>query len=1578
MRSLPLAVVAAAVALACMAGGAMASCSGTITSTSALSSCTTVTGSVSLQISSSSSFSFNNLLHVTGDFSVNFKSGSPTLTLAKLTSVGGDLSFTRENQGAPSEINVATSSSARLTVGGSLTMNFPNQGDTSVTIKHLSEVGGNFVIKLGNQAKMSNVKIGADNTPLTIHGQVDIDLHSQNQISNLFFYGLYHLGGFNLFSTNLGQISNILLSGSTFAVSGDFIVYLKAGSQISNFEVNGISAIGGKLSSLVENSNTDFGNGLRFTTSGGALCVADGAFVGSSDTEKNKLVINGGINGKICRGRENVAYPSISVGSVSYSSGRDATLCLTNTCQCSSSSSPVCDAGLPCENPGLVTAAKYDQVMACTTITGDVTLDSGVLGRTTVTTSSLETVTGILTVQTSGGTPFQSVAFPQLAKIGEKLHVSATDGVMTALSFDNLQTLGADASSGAVRLVLETPGSDINVLDVGQRSLAVNLPLTINGAVEVKTHNRAFNVIRLNNLAEVGKVSLSIPEDDVSSSGAVAYFKLYGNDVSQLTINDKIRFDLQSVARGLGLFLVSNLKCQNGPIKTLLASGASEPDFTINDANVPFAEEVFPSLSDTSCVVPTYAWLGVAPTASCPTDCGYEASTLTGTVKCVNEQTGAQEADDLCSGSASAPEVSCGQTEPCDWDIGSWSSCSVTCGDGTKSRTVSCPGAVCSGAEPASTESCKDAICYEWKEVAPTETCPVGCGHQSSVLTGSAVCVDAESDQTVASSLCAGSGTVPEVACSSTTPCDWTVEAWSTCSVACGTGQRSRSVSCPGTVCDGPEPASSEACTTEPCGACGEPQCFQWAVTEPVCPTACGSEAVTEAGSVTCVNEGTGMAATDTDCVEQGLTKPATPEVDCGAVVCYEWHQTAAPTCPTSCGADASTVSGSVVCRKTDTLAVVGDDECAGSKPAALPVECLATDPCYEWVTSEGSCPSACGNHGSVVSGTLACKHVETGAVSSDDDCDGVDAPAVPDTLCPQTTGCAWSVGQWSGCSCSNQEQKRTVDCPGSFCEGAQPSSSKACTCVFDVQVRWADLIYVDMVTDNVDTSTGQPTDVDCAICDSDAAAEGCNFCSWFKSEVEAFFITEHPLWVNDNQLWTQRVTSIVLSQGSVVADVQCTNSDVCDAIDGMTYDTCNLFPVPPACTGPLNNAAGSTSSSASVAPMAAGAVGAIALLALTVFVVAKRRTRVATEGKPEMAQGDVFSMNNPAYTGLGNSFQAASPRPWEANYEDPDDPRFRGKHPAMYANANGVVLSRSPDGPMYDMSDSSDLTYDFASGGGSNGLYGELSADPIYDEGQSAATGYIHVSTTNEPEYDMGSSAVPLGTKMAPAAYDLAYASKDKLHPGYDNATAGSKKTRKTKRAKQPLQQDIYDNAAVYDAPSDDEEEFGFGSGAAVYDTADGGAAGTGPALYDTANSGPSSQAGAPLYDVGSAADTAARNAPVYDLGTAPVKRVPGKLKVDKFGKAITTQADLIAKDKYSVDARQKGHAFELNKPLRSANDAEALRPYKGGPRTVTLEVAPAMYDVGSSSDPDASDPPTYDMASGGAQQPMYDVGSA
>ncbi|XP_023931784.1 uncharacterized protein LOC106153735 isoform X3 [Lingula anatina] len=191
---------------------------------------------------------------------------------------------------------------------------------------------------------------------------------------------------------------------------------------------------------------------------------------------------------------------------------------------------------------------------------------------------------------------------------------------------------------------------------------------------------------------------------------------------------------------------------------------------------------------------------------------------------------------------------------PADGNWGSWtpwSSCPVTCGGGTQTRTRQCDNpAPSNGGNPcfgsgSESQQCNTQGCLvngNWGSWSSWTTCPVSCGGESQARARS--CNNPAPSNGGAS--CPGEGTQFQQC--NTQACQvngnwggWSV--WNTCSVTCGIGQQSRA-----RVCDNPAPANGgttcpgNRIDTQNCSITGCPADGNWGSWTPwsSCPVTCG------------------------------------------------------------------------------------------------------------------------------------------------------------------------------------------------------------------------------------------------------------------------------------------------------------------------------------------------------------------------------------------------------------------------------------------------------------------------------------------------------------------------------------------------------------------------------------------------------------------------------------------------------------------------------------------------------------------------------------------------------------------
>ncbi|XP_023443612.2 papilin isoform X2 [Dasypus novemcinctus] len=173
------------------------------------------------------------------------------------------------------------------------------------------------------------------------------------------------------------------------------------------------------------------------------------------------------------------------------------------------------------------------------------------------------------------------------------------------------------------------------------------------------------------------------------------------------------------------------------------------------------------------------------------------------------------------------------------WETGPWAPCSAPCGGGFQSRPVYCAlsegagvqeateEAACAGlpGKPPTTRACSLQRCAAWS-AEPWGECSVSCG--SGLRTRTVTCRGNEGSPLHATA-CSPEDRPPHTEpcvrddCPSPSDQAWHVGAWGLCSKSCGAGTRRRQVVCalgPPGRCGSlrpPKPAAEEPCNTQPC-----------------------------------------------------------------------------------------------------------------------------------------------------------------------------------------------------------------------------------------------------------------------------------------------------------------------------------------------------------------------------------------------------------------------------------------------------------------------------------------------------------------------------------------------------------------------------------------------------------------------------------------------------------------------------------------------------------------------------------------------------------------------------------------
>ncbi|XP_012721199.2 thrombospondin type-1 domain-containing protein 4 [Fundulus heteroclitus] len=290
-------------------------------------------------------------------------------------------------------------------------------------------------------------------------------------------------------------------------------------------------------------------------------------------------------------------------------------------------------------------------------------------------------------------------------------------------------------------------------------------------------------------------------------------------------------------------------------------------------------------------------------------------------VLCVNRHTEEEVPEGNCDSAAkpAAEEESC-NAQPCPpfWEASAWSECSVSCGPGVQQRQLQCrqsfgsrstmvhPQRCAHLTPPDSTQACQLRLCSHWEVSTNWSTCSVDCGLGR--RTRGVRCV---SDQ---------GSVVNDNECNSRLrpdgteecnmgPCvtNWYFTGWSnTCSAQCGPGVQKREVVCltrggvreggGGGDCVAEKPAEMKACNKGPC----VPVTMWYSSPWTQCNVQCGEGS--QRREIICVQKlGSNFTVVpSTKCAH--LEKPAAVQ-ECSMGACQpQWFTTEWSACSRSCG----------------------------------------------------------------------------------------------------------------------------------------------------------------------------------------------------------------------------------------------------------------------------------------------------------------------------------------------------------------------------------------------------------------------------------------------------------------------------------------------------------------------------------------------------------------------------------------------------------------------------------------------------------------------------------------------------
>ena len=416
--------------------------------------------------------------------------------------------------------------------------------------------------------------------------------------------------------------------------------------------------------------------------------------------------------------------------------------------------------------------------------------------------------------------------------------------------------------------------------------------------------------------------------------------------------------------------------------------------------------------------------------SKCTSQCGLGERTRNVSCFLINNATVVQ--DKFC-GLVSRPvsQTVCYSEEGCvyEWQEGVWSSCDADCGMGERVRDVSCVltnnGTTVSNKyceadeEPDSISECyaEDGCKYEW-QYGNWTPCSMECGQ--GFRTREVTCYLTNNNTRVSDHRCPGNTTpISTTQCYSESGCvfEWTTEPWSECSVTCGEGYKTRDVLCAVTSND--SRVEDHHCSSEgrpavrtPCYT--EQGCqFVWHTTPwGVCNTVCGEGE--RRRNVTCVLVNNATTVDKTYC---GIESEPVEVSVCGEECLFEWRAGEWGGCASGSCEEEGRRWREVACVLVNNQSLVDDSFCnLGGKPS-VSSSCPAQECQYRWVVGGwGVCDAGCGEgvrvrevHCELVNGREGKRKVDRGR------CGSLVVPHEKETcLAEPCLNFKWSAGNWT------------------------------------------------------------------------------------------------------------------------------------------------------------------------------------------------------------------------------------------------------------------------------------------------------------------------------------------------------------------------------------------------------------------------------------------------------------------------------------------------------------------------------------------------------------------------------------